>query len=322
MTRTQTLAALTAFLLSAGTIHAADMTLPVFVSAGGARTSIVVGAAAGASDGYDKGQDVPPADVGDSLTAVIPHTEWSVTSPDGKTITRLYRDIRGSLPQQYLIQITSTSTPVTLTWDTSQLPASAIATLAMPDGGTINMKRQKSAALALTEANVVVALDAGDTIPPSSPQGLTFELKGTSFYLTWAANTEPDLAGYKLHWTKEGGFTRTVDLKNSTNYNLMNVANDVPYKIAVSAYDANGNESAPSSILTAVKATLAPVVIADGDVDGDGKVSIADGIKVLRMALHLQSANVNEVQHGDMDGDGNLTIRDALLLIRKVVRLK
>lgn len=334
---TQTFAALTAFLLSAGNLYAADLVVPVTVSLGSARTSVVVGTATGATDGYDKGLDVPPADVGETLTAVIPHPGWNVTSPDGKPVTSLYRDIRGSLPQQYSIQITSTSAPMTLSWDKSQLPTSVNATLVMPDGSSTDMKQQASATLQLTTAKVVIILDEGDTTPPSIPQGLKADTKETSFFLTWIPNTETDLKGYKLHWSKEGGFNRTADLKNVTNYNLMNVASDVPYYISVSAYDANGNESPQSPVLTAMKSSPAPIpapepipapipittppvtVAPTGDFNGDGKISPTDVAQLLRFVYDKRRIPTkDQLARGDMDSDGKLTMNDAELIDKLV----
>jgi hypothetical protein len=65
-----------------------------------------------------------------------------------------------------------------------------------------------------------------------------------------------------------------------------------------------------------------PVVTkADGDLDGDGQATIADAIKVLRMALNLDLTTTAAKTHGDMDNDGSLTVRDALQIIRKSVGL-
>lgn len=68
-------------------------------------------------------------------------------------------------------------------------------------------------------------------------------------------------------------------------------------------------------------ATPPTISSADGDVDGDGKTTIADAIKVLRMALHLNITTDTALQHGDMNGDGKLTVLDAMRLIRKAVGL-
>ena len=115
-----------------------------------------------------------------------------------------------------------------------------------------------------------------------------------------------------------GDLLRTLDLKKVTNYNMMNVDADVPYSMAVSAYDTTGNESDSSIIITAIVSTSS--LTADGDMDGDGLVTIVDAVKLLRIALGLNPAEPNSMILGDMDKDGKLTIQDAVIVIRKVVR--
>lgn len=323
MMRIQLLTTLAALLLSTATLNAADLTLPVNISAGSARTSLVIGIVQGAGNGYDKGLDVPPAEIGEALSALIPHPEWDVTSPDGKRITALYRDMRGSLPQRFTVQIAATSAPVTLAWDRTKLPATINAVMTMPDSSSIDMKKQAATTLQVTSANVTITLDEGDTLPPAVPRELGFELKGAGFYFTWAANTEPDLAGYKLHWSQDNGFARSVDLKAATNYNLMNILDNVPYQIAVSAYDSNGNESAVSSTLKAVKTTAPPPVPKpNGDFNGDGKVDKAD-VTALSKAISKRGykPSVSELSRADMNGDGKLTKLD-LAIIQKLISSK
>lgn len=93
-----------------------------------------------------------------------------------------------------------------------------------------------------------------------------------------------------------------------------------PVMTTVSAYDTSGNESARSTAITAKKATPTATT-ADGDIDGDGRITIIDAIRVLRMALGLDKTTTIAKAHGDMDNDGRLTVRDALMLIRKAVGL-
>jgi WD40 repeat protein len=60
---------------------------------------------------------------------------------------------------------------------------------------------------------------------------------------------------------------------------------------------------------------------APGDVNGDGAVSIADVILLLRMAVGIVVTTPQQVSAGDMNADNKLTIADVSLLLRRVVGL-
>ena len=57
-----------------------------------------------------------------------------------------------------------------------------------------------------------------------------------------------------------------------------------------------------------------------GDVDGDGNVSMADALTILRMAMDILPV---ENQHiADVDGDGFITSMDALLALRFAMHIE
>ena len=63
--------------------------------------------------------------------------------------------------------------------------------------------------------------------------------------LMWDANTEDDLAGYNVHFKRANTCKwYGVDVGNRTELNVSSIR--VPVEIAVSAYDASGNESEKS----------------------------------------------------------------------------
>jgi len=68
--------------------------------------------------------------------------------------------------------------------------------------------------------------------------------------ISWAANTEPDLAGYKVyHGTSPATYTESVDVGNVTTY----VWNGLPYGnnyFAITSYDTSANESGYSDEVT------------------------------------------------------------------------
>lgn len=82
------------------------------------------------------------------------------------------------------------------------------------------------------------------TQPPSSPTT-------ANVTLTWAANVEPDLAGYKIY---VGAHSGTYSFPGSpfvtgkiTSYTISNLPKGETYYFAISAYDSAGNESSLSA---------------------------------------------------------------------------
>ena len=66
--------------------------------------------------------------------------------------------------------------------------------------------------------------------------------------LQWAANSEADLAGYKVYQgTTAGSYGPAIDVGNSTNYIASNLQPGLTYYYAVTAHDTSGNESPPST---------------------------------------------------------------------------
>jgi hypothetical protein len=67
---------------------------------------------------------------------------------------------------------------------------------------------------------------------------------GAAVDLAWDANTEPDLAGYKIHYgTASGDYSHTIDVGNITTYTLTGLEEGVTYYLAATAYDDDDNES-------------------------------------------------------------------------------
>lgn len=91
-----------------------------------------------------------------------------------------------------------------------------------------------------------------DRTPPQAPMGLDMVPSDTGAFLTWTANSETDLAGYRVFRSErsEGGYMPVTDRLNTTNGFF-----DPDYRpglyYAVSAVDEFGNESARSTALRA-----------------------------------------------------------------------
>lgn len=70
----------------------------------------------------------------------------------------------------------------------------------------------------------------------------------TDVNLAWDANSEPDLAGYNLHWgVTSGDYPDSVDVGNITTHTLTTLTEGTVYYFAVTAYDTVTNESGYSN---------------------------------------------------------------------------
>ena len=92
---------------------------------------------------------------------------------------------------------------------------------------------------------------------PTSVQSATTN----SATLQWAANSEPDLAGYKVYQgTTAGSYGLPIDVKNVTTYTVSNLQTGLTYSFAITAYDLNGNESYPSDEVSKYIADSSPTL--------------------------------------------------------------
>jgi hypothetical protein len=98
-------------------------------------------------------------------------------------------------------------------------------------------------------ARVNAAALAGLALAPASPAGVGFKSARQQYdtALTWKANAEPDVAGYRIVWreTYQPFWQRSVDVGNVTEFVMKGLSKD-DYFFAVQAIDKDGNASAPS----------------------------------------------------------------------------
>lgn len=65
--------------------------------------------------------------------------------------------------------------------------------------------------------------------------------------IQWAANQEPDLAGYRAyHGTTSGNYGSPHNIGNATTYQFTNLADNTTHYFSITAHDLSGNESPPS----------------------------------------------------------------------------
>ncbi len=73
--------------------------------------------------------------------------------------------------------------------------------------------------------------------------GFNAQVYGASASLSWDANSESDLSGYKVYFgSASGSYGTPVDVGNATTHTLSGLS-DGTYYFAVTAYDSSGNES-------------------------------------------------------------------------------
>jgi hypothetical protein len=96
----------------------------------------------------------------------------------------------------------------------------------------------------------------GDGNPPSGVSSPAVASQGTaSLTLRWNANTEPDLAGYRIYGAKSSGAygapVATVPA-SATSFVATGLEPGVTYFFVISAFDTAGNESPRSAEVSAV----------------------------------------------------------------------
>lgn len=140
----------------------------------------------------------------------------------------------------------------TLTW--SMTESAAWLALNTAAGTTTTETDQVSASvsiqgLAAGTYNTVIAITASGATnsPQQIPVSLTLSQPSTttgSVALSWIANTEPDLAGYKVYiGTQSQLYNPPITLGPVTAYNAANLTSGRTYYFCVSAFDSAGNES-------------------------------------------------------------------------------
>jgi len=135
-----------------------------------------------------------------------------------------------------------------------------------------------------------------DITPPAPPTLVNAVALEESIQLSWQANREPDVAGYKIYYdTSPDDYQENVDVYNQTEYRINDLAVDVTLYMAVSAYDLSGNESDKSAMVKATPMETSNLLITKqqgwpavikgriysspmvGDIDGDGYYEVIIG---------------------------------------------
>lgn len=91
-----------------------------------------------------------------------------------------------------------------------------------------------------------------DVFAPAAPTHLSATPSASTIELSWDANTEPDLAGYRIYRSVNGGaFEKIADVTDIPAYSDRAVQTGRTYRYAVTAFDKSGNESQRSNVVEA-----------------------------------------------------------------------
>ncbi|MGD9853168.1 MAG: hypothetical protein AB7T38_18115, partial [Nitrospirales bacterium] len=91
--------------------------------------------------------------------------------------------------------------------------------------------------------------------------------------LQWAANTEPDLAGYKVyHGTAPGVYGSSLNVGKATTYQFPNLESNKVHYFSVTAYDTSGNESSPAPEVSKAITEKAGMILSVS-LTGNGNIS-------------------------------------------------
>jgi hypothetical protein len=106
---------------------------------------------------------------------------------------------------------------------------------------------------ALSDLSEEAAITPRDVFPPATPAGLGVAAGPESIELTWNANAERFVAGYRIYRSSGGAFEKIGDTGLIPAYSDRKVEHGKTYRYQVSAVGETGYESSPSA---PVEATL------------------------------------------------------------------
>jgi hypothetical protein len=99
-----------------------------------------------------------------------------------------------------------------------------------------------------SELSDEAAITPRDTFAPATPRGISTSAALASIELTWQQNTEPDLAGYRIYRSVNGGeFERVAEVSQVPAFSDTKVEQGKIYRYAVTAFDHAGNEGERST---------------------------------------------------------------------------
>lgn len=133
-----------------------------------------------------------------------------------------------------------------------------------------------------------------------------------SVTLEWDANTETDLAGYKVYFgTASRTYGTPITLGKVTTYTVTGLTPGVTYYFAVTAYNTAGLESGFSN---EVSATI-PSSSSKCDANADGSVNVLDLQVLINVILGIRTPAAGN----DLNSDGRVDVLDLQILCNVIL---
>jgi hypothetical protein len=86
-------------------------------------------------------------------------------------------------------------------------------------------------------------------------------LKAADVTLAWDANTESDLAGYKIYYGNiTGSYNTSINVGNVTTYRITGLLSNSTYYFVATAYNTSNLESAYSNEVSTVTLSIVPII--------------------------------------------------------------
>ncbi|MFN3652453.1 MAG: fibronectin type III domain-containing protein [Armatimonadota bacterium] len=160
-----------------------------------------------------------------------------------------------------------------------------------------------------------------DTTPPAAPTGLTASWTGSAVALKWTANTESDLAGYRLERGTSATSLSPLASPSTPAYQDGSVSAGATYYYRVKAVDKSGNVSgASAAVSVSVPASPPPptsgshfYVAPNGSSSGDGSLARPWDIKTAFAPASAIKPGSTVWLRGGRYGTGGSTVIDCRL---------
>ncbi|MCP4255409.1 MAG: DUF5011 domain-containing protein [Candidatus Scalindua sp.] len=283
------------------TVDVVDTTLPIITMSGSSPVTVEIGssytdAGATASDNVD----------GVLTSSIVTLSSVDTAALGSYTVTYNVTDSSGNVATTVsrVVNVVANTAPVLNTIpDITVFVGEVVSFNPTATDAEADILTYSYSGWMMSDTYVTVSGDAGSYIVTvmvsdgilTDSQNVTVTVNDSSQpTLSWNANIETDLAGYKVYYgNTSGSYATNVDVGNQTSYTLSGLVGGQTYYIAITAYDSTGNESPFSSEV------IYNVPIAN-DFDGDGVADIQDAFPT----------DPNEWLDTDSDGIGNNTDTD------------
>lgn len=110
-----------------------------------------------------------------------------------------------------------------------------------------------------------------NSIPPAAPTNVGLSSGLGYLNVSWDANSESDLAGYKVYWgTSSGVYSGNQDVGNTTSYQIPGLNDGTTYYVAIKAYDSMDNYSVYSDQVSGAPGNVKPTAVIDSITPASG----------------------------------------------------